>query len=180
MNIWYQRHSIYLQDYCKKHLEPSLGKISLFSLCLVVGAIAEPILIGNRLIASAETCSKPSSLQNFLTKVTFGDDHIVRYATAANAIENKRLEIFRAAKSNPQWGNIANLAESQQTKVCDLSQQPEFLKDLCNQLRNYSEQEICQNGFTNKEFNQITLEQMQNSRLRSLIQDKQMQLRGKK
>jgi len=180
MNIWYQRHSVYLQDYFQKHLEQGLGKISLFSLCIVIGAIAEPILIGDRLIASAETCAKPSSLQNFLTKVTFGDDHIARYATAANAIENKRLEIFRAAKSNPQWGNIANLAESKQTKVCDLSQQPEFLKDLCNQLRSYSEQEICQNGFTNKEFNQITLEQMQNARLRSLIQDKQMQLRGKK
>ena len=185
MNSWYQRNSVCLKDYLKKylfrkHLGHGIGAISLFGLCVVIGAIAEPIIYGDRTFALAETCIKPSSLQNFLTKVTFGNDHVNRYAAAANAIENKRLEIFRAAKSNPEWSNIASLAESQQTKVCDLSKQPEFLQSLCNQLRSYSEQEICQQGFSNKEFNQITLEQMQNARLRSLIQNKQMQLRGTK
>lgn len=93
-----------------KNLGQGIGSISLFSLCLVLGAIAEPIVNGDRLFAFAEPCVRGSSLQNFLTKVTFGDDHLNRYATAANAIENKRLEIFRAAKSNPNWSNIANLA----------------------------------------------------------------------
>jgi hypothetical protein len=180
MNIWCQRHSVSLKNYLNKNLTQGIGAISLFGLCIACGAIAEPIINGDRLFAFAETCVRGSSLQNFLTKVTFGDDHLNRYATAANAIENKRLEIFRAAKSNPNWSNIANLAESQQTKVCDLAQQPKFLQDLCNRLRSYSEQEICRNGFTNKEFNQITLEQMQNPNLRSLIQAKQMQLRSKK
>ena len=180
MNSWDQRHSAYLKHYFKKYLGQGIGSTSLFSLCMIMGAIVDSPSVNNQLSALAETCIKPSSLQNFLTKVTFGDDHITRYAAAANAIENKRLEIFRAAKSNPDWSNIASLAESQQTKVCDLSNRPEFLQNLCNQLMNYSEEEICRHGFTNKEFNQITLEQMQNAQLRSLIQDKQIQLRGKK
>ncbi|PZO36006.1 MAG: hypothetical protein DCF19_22650 [Pseudanabaena frigida] len=181
MNIWYQRHSSYfLNNYLKRHLNQRLGTISLFGLCMLIGAIADPKIMGDRVLASAETCTRASSLQNFLTKVTLGEDRITRYASAVNAIENKRLEIFRVAKSNPDWSNIASLAESQQTKVCDLSQRPEFLQNLCNQLRSYSEEEICRYGFTNKEFNQITLEQMQNAKLRSQIQDKQMQLRGNK
>ncbi|TYQ28495.1 DUF4168 domain-containing protein [Pseudanabaena sp. UWO310] len=162
-----------------QRLSQKLGQISLLGLCIVVGAIAEPIF-GDRFFASAQTCVKPSSLQNFLTKVTIGDDHLTRYAAAANAIENKRLEIFRTAKSNPDWGNVVNLAESQQTKVCDLANPPEFLRSLCAELRSYSEEAICRYGFTNKEFNQITLEQMQNPNLRSVIQDQQVQLRGNK
>ena len=198
MNSWHQRHLVYLKrsankqtqnldltsdqsgvkNHFKKYLGQGIGKISLFGLCMVIGIIVEPMISGNRIFVFAENCVKPSSLQNFLTKVTFGEDHIDRYAAAANAIENKRLEIFRAAKSNPNWSTVANLAESKQTKVCDLTAPPEFLQTLCDQLRSYSEEEICRHGFTAREFNQITLEQKQNPQLRSLIQSKQIQLRG--
>ena len=200
MNSWHQRHSVYLKrlankqtqnlgltsdqsgvkNHFKKYLGQGIGTISLFGLCVVIGTIVEPMLSGNRTAVFAETCVKPSSLQNFLTKVTFGEDRIDRYAAAANAIENKRLEIFRTAKNNPNWSTVANLAESKQTKVCDLTNPPEFLQSLCDQLRSYSEEEICRHGFTAKEFNQITLEQKQNPQLRSLIQSKQIQLRGGK
>lgn len=209
MNSWHQKHSVYLKQFVskqfankqftnrqtqnlglksdhrniknhfKKYLGQGLGAISLLGLCVVIGTVVEPMISGSRLSASAETCVKPSNLQNFLNKVSLGEDNLTRYAAAANAIENKRLEIFREAKSNPDWTNVANLAESQQTKVCDLSNPPEFLRSLCNQLRTYSEEEICRNGFTTKEFNQITLEQKQNPRLRSLIQGKQIQLRSR-
>ena len=168
MNSWHQRY------------KDQMGKMSLLAVCVLIGTITEPLLSGDRLFASAETCTKPSALQNFLSKVTFGDDHISRYAGAANAIENKRLELFRAAKSNPDWVTVANLAESKQTKVCNLTSPPEFLQTLCDQLRKHSEEEICRYGFTTKEFNQITLEQMQSPRLRSLIQSKQVQLRNSK
>ena len=198
MNSWHQRHLVYfkrsankqtqnldltsdqsgVKNNYKKYLGQGIGSISLFGLCVVIGTIVEPMISGNHIAVFAETCVKPSSLQNFLTKVTFGEDHIDRYAAAANAIENKRLDIFRAAKSNPNWSTVANLAESKQTKVCDLNAPPEFLQTLCDQLRSYSEEEICRHGFTAKEFNQITLEQKQNPRLRSLIQSKQIQLRG--
>jgi hypothetical protein len=184
MNSRHQRHlgclSVDLKDNFNKYLGHGLGTLSLFGLCMAIGTITEPMLSGNRLAVLAQNCTKPSSLQNFLTKVTFGDDHITRYAAAANAIENKRLEIFRVAKSNPDWSNVANLAESQQTKVCDLANPPEFLQSLCTKLRTYSEEEICRYGFTTKEFNQITLEQMHNPQLRSVIQDKQIQLRSNK
>ncbi len=184
MNSWSQRHSSDLKGHVKYHLQKylskNLGKISLFGLCVIIGAIAEPMLSGDRLAVFAQTCVKPSSLQNFLNKVTLGDDHLTRYAAAASEIENKRLEIFRTAKNNPNWNSVANLAESQQTKVCDLTNSPEFLQSLCVQLRSYSEEAICRYGFTAKEFNQITLEQIQNPRLRSLIQNKQMQLRSSK
>ena len=200
MNSWHQRHSVSLKrsankqtqnlgltsdqsgvkNHFKKYLGHGIGTISLFGLCVVIGTIVEPMISGNRIAVFAENCVKPSSLQNFLTKVTFGEDHIDRYAAAANAIENKRLEIFRAAKSNPNWSTVANLAESKQTKVCDLTAPPEFLQSLCDQLRSNSEEEICRHGFTAKDFNQITLEQKQNPQLRSLIQSKQIQLRGSK
>jgi len=163
-----------------QRLGQNLSKFGLISLCIVIGAIAEPIFKGDRLFASAETCVKPSSLQNFLTQYTLGEDPIDRYAAAANAIENKRLEVFRAAKSNPNWDSVARMAESQKTKVCNISEPPEFLRSLCNQLRSYSEDAICRHGFTTKEFNQITLEQMSNPKLRRQIQDKQMQLRNSK
>lgn len=198
MNNWHQRHLVGLkrlaykqtqnlgltsvQSDFKEHLKKSLGQgiglTSLFGLCMIIGTIVEPMISGNRLAVFAETCVKPSSLQNFLNKVTLGEDNIDRYAAAANAIENKRLEIFRAAKSNPSWSAVASLAESKQTRVCDLASPPQFLQALCNQLRSYSEEEICRHGFTAKEFNQITLEQKQNPQLRSLIQSKQIQLRG--
>ncbi|PZV17341.1 MAG: hypothetical protein DCF20_05750 [Pseudanabaena sp.] len=200
MNSWHQRYSIYFKQFAnhqtqnldltsdqrdvknhfKKYLGHGIGTISLLSICVVIGTIVEPMMVVSSLSASAETCVKPSNLQNFLNQVSLGEDNITRYATAAYRIENKRLEIFRAAKSNPDWSTVANLAESQQTKVCDLTNPPEFLRSLCDQLRRYSEEEICRYGFTAQEFNQITLEQKQNPQLRSLIQDKQIQLRGNK
>ena len=169
-----------VKNHFKKYLGQGLGAISLLGLCVLIGTIVEPMIGGSRLAAVAETCVKPSNLQNFLNKVSLGEDDLTRYAAAANAIENKRLEIFREAKSNPDWSNVANLAESKQTKVCDLTNPPEFLRSLCDKLRTYSAEEICRNGFTTKEFNQITLEQKQNPRLRSIIQGKQIQLRGNK
>jgi hypothetical protein len=196
MNSWYQRQLVYLQHLKSKQItqdnrlpinhligfSPSrfgLSWLSLFGLFVAMGIIIEPIVSDDRTAAFAdENCVKPSSLQNFLNRVTLGEDHLTRYAATANAIEGKRLEVFRTAKSHPEWNNVVKLAESQQSKVCDLSNPPPFLRSLCNQLRSYSEEEICRHGFTTKEFNQITIEQNQNTRLRSIIQDKQMQLRN--
>lgn len=196
MNSWYQRQLIYLQHLKHKQINQNnslsvnnllgwgqfrsgLSRFGLFGILVVISIIFEPIISGDRAAAFAdENCIKPSSLQNFLNRVTLGDDPLTRYAATANAIESKRLEVFRTAKSHPEWSNVVKLAESQQTKVCDLSNPPAFLRSLCNQLRSYSEEEICRHGFTTKEFNQITIEQNQNARLRSVIQDKQMQLRS--
>lgn len=188
MNMQYQRHSRYLRKYLV-YLGKGIGTASLLGLCLVASAIAEPFINRDRAITFAQVDpSAPSEslaqvnniLDNILAQAVFGDDQLTRYAEAVNAIENKRLEIFRAAKNNSNWSTVANLAESQQTKVCDLSQPPEFLQDLCQQLRSFSEQEIHRRGFTNKEFNQITREQRQNPYLRGVIQAKQMQLRNNK
>lgn len=194
----YQRHSgylkIYLLGYLKKHLVylgKGIGTASLLGLCLAISAIAEPLINRDRAMTFAQTdqisetaqtdqiekSKSITELNNILAQAVFGDDQLTRYAEAVNAIENKRLEIFRAAKNNSNWSTVANLAESQQTKVCDLSQPPDFLQDLCNQLRNFSEKEIHRRGFTNKEFNQITREQRQNPYLRGLIQAKQMEIR---
>jgi hypothetical protein len=176
MNSLDQRDAVGLS----KFLGQGLGKLGWLSLCIGLMAISEPIFSGDRLFAFAETCVKPSSLQNFLNKFTLGEDATDRYAAAVNEIENKRLEIFRAAKNHSDWNNVVSMAESQKTKVCNISAPPEFLRSLCNQLRSYSEEKICQHGFTSEEFNQITLEQMENPVLRSLIQDKQMRLRNSK
>lgn len=159
----------------RRYLYQGIGTISLIGIFLGLGHISEAIF-NKKLEANAQSCPNVSSIQNFLSKVTFADDELTRYAAAVNAIENKRLEIFRTAKSNPSWGNIAELAESQQTKVCDLANQPEFLRSLCNDLRSYSENAICTHGFTNREFNQITRDQMQNADLRRRIQSRQQQL----
>ncbi len=147
---------------------------------LVICAIAEPMVNQNHLSASAQINVPTMQLNNFLSQSIFGEDQITRYASAVNAIENKRLEIFRLAKTNPSWSSVANLAESQQTKVCDLTNPPEFLQDLCNQLRTFTQEEIHRRRFTNKEFNQITRDQRQDAKLRALIQARQMQLRGNK
>jgi len=196
MNMNYQRHSGYLKKYLT-YLSKSIGTASLLGLYLAISAIAEPLIKGDRAIAFAQNAQNDQNeqieqieqieksksiteLNNILAQAVFGDDQLTRYAEAVNAIENKRLEIFRAAKNNSNWSTVANLAESQQTKVCDLSQPPEFLQDLCNQLRNFSEKEIHRRGFTNKEFNQITREQRQNPYLRGLIQAKQMEIRKSK
>jgi len=158
--------------------------------CLILGlaiSFAEPLINGDRSSAIAQTSPTKVQLNNILNQTIFGDefgtefsdDKVTRYAAAVNAIENKRLEIFRAAKNNSNWVDVANLAESQQTKVCNLSQPPDFLQDLCSQLRVFTEKEIHRRGFTNKEFNQITRQQRQDPSLRKTIQAKQMRLRGK-
>lgn len=191
----YQRHSFYLQIYLQSHLLQShllqshlqsylqkswrfihrtIATASLLGVCLAISAIAE------RGTTYAQTTDTLTQINDILAQVTFGDDQLTRYAAAANAIENKRLEIFRTAKNNSNWIDVANLAESKHTKVCDLSQPPDFLVDLCSQLRSFTEKEIRRQGFTNKEFNQITREQRQNPYLRGLIQSKQMQLRNSK
>jgi hypothetical protein len=161
---------------------------SCLTLGLVTSFMAEPLINGDRLSAIAQTSPTKVQLNNILNQTIFGDefatefsdDKVTRYAAAVNAIENKRLEIFRSAKSNSNWVNVANLAESKQTKVCDLTQPPDFLQDLCSQLRIFTEKEIHRRGFTNKEFNQITRQQRQDPSLRKTIQAKQMQLRGSK
>ncbi len=173
MNKLPQKLSIYLNN-----LNKCIGTANLLGLCVALSAIALPLI--NSESAIAQTSSSVIQLNNILAQAALGDDQITRYAAAVNAIENKRLEIFRTAKNNSNWSDVANLAESQQTKVCDLAQPPEFLQALCNELRSFTEKEIRQRGFTNKEFNQITREQRQNPYLRGLIQAKQMQLRSSK
>lgn len=189
MNMHYQRHSVYLTKYffrCLKkyliYLNKGIGTASLLGLYLTISANAEPLINRDRAMFFAQTDQSEQTksireLNNILAQVAFGDDQLTRYAEAINAIENKRLEIFRAAKNNSNWSTVANLAESQQTKVCDLSEPPEFLRELCYQLRSFSEKEIRRRGFTNKEFNQITRKQRQNPYLRGLIQAKQMEIR---
>ena len=160
---------------------------SCLSLGLVMSLMAEPLINGDRVSAIAQTSTTMTNLNNILNQTVFGDEFgaqfgdekLIRYAMAVNAIENKRLEIFRSAKNNPKWVDVANLAESQQTKVCDLPQPPDFLQDLCGQLRIFTEKEIHRRGFTNKEFNQITRQQRQDPALRKTIQAKQAKLRGK-
>ena len=176
MNKLPQRVLIYLNN--PNNPNKCIGTASLLGLCVAMSAIALPLI--NSESAIAQTSSSVIQLNNILAQTALGDGQITRYATAVNAIENKRLEIFRSAKNNSNWGNVANLAETQQTKVCDLAQPPEFLQALCNDLRSFTEKEIRQRGFTNKEFNQITREQRQNPYLRGLIQAKQMQLRSSK
>lgn len=179
MNKWHQRHSSFFSK-SVMYLSKSLGTAGILGFSLAVLTIAEPLISRDRSVVFAQTSQTTMQLNNILAQTTFGEDQVTRYAAAANAIENKRLEIFRAAKKNADWINVANLAESQQTKVCDLSQPPEFLQDLCNQLRTFTEKEIRYHGFTNKEFNQITREQRKSSYLRGLIQARQMQLRNGK
>jgi hypothetical protein len=153
-----------------------------FSTCSAIASVEMVVGLVDRDRSNAYAQISPTLLQlnNILNQTVFGDDQITRYAMAANAIENKRLEIFREAKSNPQWSSVASLAETQQTKVCDLQEQPQFLQSLCDQLRNFTEEEIRRRGFSNREFNQITRDQRQDANLRSLIQARQMQLRSTK
>jgi chemotaxis protein histidine kinase CheA len=111
----------------------------------------------------------------------FSDDQISRYAMAAEAIEGKRNEVLRRAKNNQGWASVARQAEAQNVSVCELSssEQPEFLRNLCGELFTYSEQTIRNNGFSsNREFNQLTQAQQQNSQLQRRIQEKIVQMRG--
>lgn len=173
MNVNDLRHSSYL----KKHViyfSKKVGAIGCLWVCLMTATLS------NRSSAFAQTSPTIIQLNNILNQAIFGDDQVTRYAAAVNAIENKRLEIFKTAKKNPNWSSVANQAESQQVRVCDLSQQPDFLESLCEQLRSFTEDEIRRYGFTSKEFNQITRQQRQDASLRSLIQSRQMKLRDAK
>jgi hypothetical protein len=168
--------SKYLTYFCKGvYVSGYLG------LSLLLSLTFEQMVGGDRFAAIAQGQTSPTLMQlnNILNQAIFGDDQITRYATAVNAIESKRLEIFKVAKNNPNWSSVAKLAESQQIMVCDLSQQPDFLENLCEQLRSFSEDEVRRYGFTNKDFNQITRQQRQDASLRSLIQSRQLQLRDK-
>ena len=112
----------------------------------------------------------------------FSDDQVSRYAMAAEAIETKRDEVLRRAKNHQGWASVARQAESRNIAVCELSpsEQPDFLRGLCGELFNYSEQAIRRNGFpSNREFNQLTQAQQQNGQLQRRIQEKIMQMRGK-
>ncbi|NUN65355.1 DUF4168 domain-containing protein [Pseudanabaena biceps] len=179
MNVNDLRHSSYLKKYliC---LSKKLGAVGCLCFCVMTTAIAESVSNSDRSAAFAQTSPTLIQLNNILNQAIFGDDQVTRYAAAVNAIENKRLEIFKTAKQNPNWNSVANQAESQQVRVCDLSQQPDFLQNLCEQLRNFTEDEIRRHGFTNKEFNQMTRQQRQDASLRSLIQSRQMKLRDAK
>jgi chemotaxis protein histidine kinase CheA len=111
----------------------------------------------------------------------FTDDQISRYAAAAEAIEGKRNEVLRRAKNNQGWASVARQAETRNVSVCELTpnEQPEFLRNLCGELFTYSEQAIRNNGFpSNREFNQLTQAQQQNSQLQRRIQEKIVQMRG--
>jgi Domain of unknown function (DUF4168) len=113
----------------------------------------------------------------------FSEDQISRYAIAAEAIETKRDELLRRAKNNQGWASVARQAESRNIAVCELSasEQPDFLRSLCGELFNYSEQTIKRNGFpSNREFNQLTQAQQQNGQLQRRIQEKIVQMRGGK
>ncbi|HBC41874.1 MAG TPA: hypothetical protein DCZ88_08250 [Pseudanabaena sp.] len=179
MNMQYQMHSVNPKNNFPKYVaEYQRGIVTLSSLVLslAISMIVEPLINRDHSLTFAQTDQSVNQLNNILAQTVFGDDQLSRYALAVNAIENKRLEIFRAAKSNSNWSTVANLAESQQTKVCSISQPPEFLQELCNQLQSFTEKEIHRHGFTNKEFNQITREQRKNPYLRGLIQAKQMEL----
>lgn len=110
----------------------------------------------------------------------FSDDQISRYAAAAEAIEDKRNEVLRRAKNNQGWASVARQAEARNVYVCNLSpnEQPEFLRNLCGELFEYSQQATRNNGFSNREFNELTQAQQQNSQLQRRIQEKIVQMRG--
>lgn len=109
----------------------------------------------------------------------FSEDQISRYAVAANAIESKRDEVLRRAKNHQGWASVARQAETRNVYVCDLNEQPDFLRNLCGELFSSSEQTIRRNGFSNREFNQLTQAQQQNVELQRRIQEKIMQMRGR-
>ncbi|AFY74895.1 hypothetical protein Syn7502_02973 [Synechococcus sp. PCC 7502] len=105
--------------------------------------------------------------------VQFSDDQIRRYAGAASAIEKKREEVWRRARSYEGWTSLKSKADTQGVTVCGLkkSEQPPVIQSLCGELFEFSEQEIRRNGFsTNRDFNQITQAQQQNNQLQRRIQ----------
>jgi hypothetical protein len=117
MNSWYQRQLVYLQHLKSKQItqdnrlpinhligfSPSrfgLSWLSLFGLFVAMGIIIEPIVSGDRTAAFAdENCVKPSSLQNFLNRVTLGEDHLTRYAATANQPYAQTLQDAKATEN---------------------------------------------------------------------------------
>ncbi len=109
----------------------------------------------------------------------FSDDQIRRYAGAASAIEKKRDDVWRRAKTYEGWASLKSKADTQGVTVCGLkkSEQPQVITSLCAELFEFSEQEIRRNGFsTNRDFNQITQAQQQNSQLQKRIQGEILEL----
>jgi Domain of unknown function (DUF4168) len=100
----------------------------------------------------------------------FSEDQIRRYAAAARAIEGKRQEILGRAKSDPGWDSVASRADGLGKRVCDLPRKPPFLENLCNELYSFSQQTIQNQGFSTREFNNITNAQRGDVNLRRRIQ----------
>jgi len=107
----------------------------------------------------------------------FTEEQLERYVSAVNAIEKRRAEILRRAKNTSDWTATVQLANSTNRDICSLpaNQQPEAIRNLCRELLEFSEQEIRRHGFSNREFNQITLAQQQDLQLQTRIQQRLMQ-----
>lgn len=113
----------------------------------------------------------------------FTDEQINRYAKAVNAIEEKREEVLRRAKNSPEWNTVAGNAKKQGVQVCKLKpeEQAGIIQSLCRDFVDFSEKTIRDNGFkNNREFNQITQAQQQDSQLQKRIQLRIRELRQPK
>jgi len=109
-----------------------------------------------------------------VAQAQFSEEQIKRYAGAASAIEQKRDEILRRAKTYNGWQGLTERADAQGVFVCSLkkSEQPAVIQGLCSELFEFSEQEIRRHGFANnRDFNQMTQAQQQNLQLQKRIQD---------
>ncbi|CAN1211092.1 hypothetical protein TUMEXPCC7403_12905 [Tumidithrix helvetica PCC 7403] len=154
-----------------------LGRSILSSLLILgMGVMAESVL---RLDLSSAFAQVES--QTLLAQTQFTEEQINRYSEAVNKIEKKREEILRRAKNSPGWSTIAQTANRKGVDVCSLNQseQPADIQSLCQELIDFSEQEIRRHGFSNnREFNQLTVTQQQDPSLQGRIQARILQLRG--
>jgi type II secretory pathway pseudopilin PulG len=134
------------------------------------------------LLGSLSMAIAPSSMQSQAqaqaSQTSFSEADIAHYAKAALAIETKRQQVYSSAKKLPEWSAIANRAESQGVKVCDLREElPGSIQSVCNELINFSQQVIRDNAFRgNADFNRITRAQQQDDQLQRRIQGKIMEL----
>jgi hypothetical protein len=105
---------------------------------------------------------------------SFTEKQLDRYVAAVSAIEKRRGDILRRAKNTDYWTATVQLANSSNRDICSLPshQQPDEIRNLCRELLEFSEQEIRRHGFTNREFNQITLAQQQDRKLQARIQQR--------
>lgn len=135
------------------------------------------------LLGSLSMAIAPSSMQSQAqaqtSQTSFSEADIARYAKAALAIETKRQQVYANAKKLPEWSAIANRAESQGVKVCDLRPEelPSSIQSICNSLIDFSEQVVRNHEFRgNADFNRITRAQQQDDQLQRRIQGKIMEL----